>query len=119
MQRTEIAVGTKWSIDKLNSQIGFSVKYLMFTTVRGSFKDFDADIYTTADNFTNAEIDFRINTASIDTGVEQRDNHLKSADFFDVEKFSHIDFKATVFAEDDTHGGHALYGDLTIKGIKK
>jgi len=60
METTLTDTKTKWAIDTINSQIGFKVKYLMFTNVRGSFKEFDANIYTTGEGFTNAEIDFRI-----------------------------------------------------------
>jgi polyisoprenoid-binding protein YceI len=119
METTEVITKTKWMIDPAHSEIGFKVKYLVFTNVRGSFKEFDASIYTTGEDFMSAEIDFWLNTASIDTGDEKRDAHLKSADFFDVENFKQISFTANTYENVDNDGSYELYGDLTIKGIKK
>ena len=119
MQTTEVITKIKWAIDPLNSQIGFRVKHLMFTNVRGSFKEFDASIYTTGEDFTTAEIDLWINPASIDTGNEKRDEHLKSTDFFEVEKFREINFMADSLLEVDKDGNYELYGALTLKGISR
>jgi polyisoprenoid-binding protein YceI len=119
METTLIETKTKWTIDTLNSQIGFKVKYLVFSNVRGSFKEFDASIFTTGEDFTSTEIDFRISAASIDTGIGKRDAHLKSADFFDVEEFKEINFTADSFVKGEEDGRYELYGDLTMKGIKK
>ena len=68
MQTLEVAKKIKWSIDSANSQIGFRVKYLMFTNVAGTFREFSASISTEDNDFTTAEIDFQANAASIDTG---------------------------------------------------
>src|SRR5258706_12812769 len=103
METTE-TVTTKWGIDPMHSEIGFKVKHLMFTNVRGSFKEFEASIYTTEDEFMSAEIDFWINPESIDTGDAQRDAHLKSPDFFDVEKFKEINFTGDSFQKVDADG---------------
>lgn len=119
MTLTTTTPAIKWSIDKVNSQVGFSVKYLLFSTVRGSFKEFDGDVYTESENFETAEIEFRINAASIETGVAQRDAHLKNADFFDVEKFNQIKFKSTKFLKSGKPGNYELEGELTIKEITK
>jgi polyisoprenoid-binding protein YceI len=119
MKTAEVATKTKWSIDPAHSEIGFRVKHLMIANVRGTFNEFDANIYTTGDNFMNAEVDFWLNPASVDTGDEKRDAHLKSADFFDVEKFKEIHFTANTVENVDKDGSYELYGDLTIKGIKK
>ena len=70
---------TKWGIDPIHSEIGFKVKHLMITNVKGIFKEFDASIYTTGEDFMTSEIDFWMNPASIETGVADRDAHLKSA----------------------------------------
>ena len=109
---------TKWVIDPLHSQVGFKVKHLMVSTVRGSFKEYDLSIYTTEEDFLSAEIDFWINPASIDTGQEKRDAHLRSADFFDVENFKEINFTGNTF-EKVGEDSYALYGDLTMKGTRK
>ena len=108
----------KWGIDHAHSEIGFKVKHLMAANVRGTFKEFDASIYTTEEDFMSAEIDFWINPASIDTGDEKRDAHLRSADFFDAENFKEINFIANTY-ENVESGKYLLYGDLTMKGIKK
>jgi polyisoprenoid-binding protein YceI len=110
---------TKWNIDPAHSEIGFSVKYLMVAKVRGHFTEFDASIYTTGDDFMSAEIDFWLNPASVNTGDAARETHLKSPDFFDVEKYKEIHFTANTYENVDKDGSYELYGDLTIKGIKK
>lgn len=109
----------KWVIDPSHSEIAFKVKHLMITNVKGVFKEFDASIYTTGEDFMTSEIDFWMNPSSVDTGDVKRDDHLKSADFFDVEKFKQISFLGNTYEEVDKDGSYELYGDLTIKGIKK
>ena len=76
----------KWIIDPVHSEIDFKIRHLMITNVKGNFKEFDASIYTTGNDFLTAEVDCWINAASVDTGNEDRDTQVKSADFFDVEK---------------------------------
>ena len=110
---------TKWGIDPIHSEIGFKVKHLMVTNVRGTFKEFDASVYTTGEDFMSAEIDFWLNPASVDTGDEKRDAHLRSADFFDAENFKEINFTADSYENVDNDGSYELYGNLTIKGITK
>jgi len=97
METTEVNTKTKWVIDPAHSEIGFKIKHLMFTNVRGRFKEFDASIYTTGEDFMSAEIDFWINPSSINTGDEKRDAHLRSADFFDVENFKEINFTGNTY----------------------
>ena len=118
METTEKGIKIKWNIDTDHSEIGFRVKHLMIANVRGSFKEFDGSIYTTDDDFLSAEIDFWINAASITTRNENRDAHLKNVDFFDVENFKEINFSGNTIEKLDTDN-YALYGDLTMKGIKK
>jgi polyisoprenoid-binding protein YceI len=108
----------KWAIDPFHSEIAFKVKHLMITNVKGVFKEFDASIYTTGDDFMTAEIDCWINPASVDTGSADRDAHLKSADFFDVENHKEINFTGNTYEKVD-NDSYELYGDLTIKGITK
>jgi polyisoprenoid-binding protein YceI len=119
METTAANTKTKWTIDPAHSEIGFKVKHLMITNVRGTFSDFDASIYTTGEDFMSAEIDFWLNPASITTRDEKRDAHVRSVDFFDVENFKEINFVANTYEEVDKDGSYELYGDLTIKGIKK
>ncbi|MEO8151049.1 MAG: YceI family protein [Bacteroidia bacterium] len=117
MEITELTK-TKWGIDPAHSEVAFKVKHLMITNVKGVFKEFDASIYTTSEDFMTSEIDFWLNPASVDTGDAKRDEHLKSADFFDVENHKQITFTGNTYEKvDDTN--YELYGELTIKGITK
>jgi polyisoprenoid-binding protein YceI len=109
----------KWTIDPFHSEIAFKVKHLMISNVKGVFKEFDASIYTTGDDFMTAEIDCWINPSSIDTGNTDRNAHLKSADFLDVENHKEINFTANTYEKVDNDGSYELYGDLTVKGITK
>lgn len=110
---------TRWSLDPVHSDIGFKVKHLMITNVKGVFKEFDASIYTTGEDFMTSEIDFWINPASVETGDPKRDAHLRSPDFFDVEKYKQISFLGNTYEKVDNDGSYTLYGDLTIKGITR
>jgi polyisoprenoid-binding protein YceI len=110
---------TKWIIDAAHSSISFTVKHLMISNVRGLFGLFDASIYTTDKDFTTTQVDLWIDAASIKTGDVQRDVHLKSADFFDVENFKQISFTTTSIEKPDKHGNHEMWGELTMKGITK
>jgi polyisoprenoid-binding protein YceI len=114
----ETLVKTKWAIDPTHSEIAFKVKHLMITNVKGIFKEFDASIYTTGESFMTADIDFWLNPASIETGAADRDTHLKSADFFDVENHKQITFIGDTCEKVDSEN-YTLYGDLTIKGVTK
>jgi polyisoprenoid-binding protein YceI len=109
---------TKWGIDPVHSEIAFKVKHLMITNVKGLFREFDATVYTTGDNFLTADIEFSMKPASIDTGVADRDAHLRSADFFDVENFSEIRFKGSSYKKNDDET-FDLFGDLTIKDVTR
>ncbi|GAB2810207.1 YceI family protein [Ferruginibacter profundus] len=110
---------TKWTVDTGHSEIAFKVRHLMIAHVKGSFRIFDANIYTTGKDFTTAQIDLWIDTASITTGDEKRDEHLKSADFFDVEHHKQITFTASTMQQPDEKGHRDLWGALTMKGITK
>ncbi|MEO6403869.1 MAG: YceI family protein [Ferruginibacter sp.] len=109
----------KWVIDLAHSEIGFKVKHLMITNVKGNFTEFDASIFTTGDDFMTAEIDCWINAASITTGSADRDKHLVNPDFLDVENHKQITFIANTYEKVDGDGSYELWGELTIKGISK
>ncbi|MDQ3017541.1 MAG: YceI family protein [Bacteroidota bacterium] len=110
---------SKWVIDPAHSAAGFKVKHLMITNIRGTFTEYDASIYTTGDDLLTSEIDLWINAATINTGSPDRDTHLKSADFLDVEQFPQIHFTGNTYEPVDNDGSYNLHGDLTIKGITK
>jgi polyisoprenoid-binding protein YceI len=115
----EHATKEKWVIDPAHSEIEFKIKHLMVSNVKGQFRQFDASIYTTGDDFMSAEIDCWIEAASVDTGSEDRDKHIKSADFFDVENHPQLTFQANSVENVDKDGSYELWGNLTIKGISK
>ncbi len=117
-ETTAVPTQVKWTIDKAHSEVSFKVKHLMITNVKGIFRDFDASIYTTDEDFLTAEIDFWIDASSVFTADEARDNHLRSADFFDAEHHKQIHFTGNTFEKVDNDGSYTIYGDLTIKGIK-
>ena len=119
METAALLVKTKWGIDPAHSEIAFKVKHLMITNIKGVFKEYDASIYTTEEDFMTSEIDFWMNPASIDTGDEKRDEHLKGAEFFDVENHKVITFAGNTYEKSGKKGNYTLYGDLTIKGIAK
>jgi polyisoprenoid-binding protein YceI len=119
MKTTAEPTKVKWILDPVHSEIAFKVKHLMITNVKGEFKEFDASIYTSGEDFMTSEIDFWLNPASIDTRDPKRDEHLKSADFFDVENHKQISFTGNTYEKVDGDGSYVLYGDLTLKGIKK
>jgi polyisoprenoid-binding protein YceI len=91
----------------------------MIAYVRGSFKNFDANIYTTDKDFTNAVIDVWIDPSSIDTGDAKRDEHLKSEDFFDTANHKQITFISRTIGKPDAKGNHELWGELAMRGITK
>lgn len=119
MEAGAIQTKTKWGIDSTHSEIGFKIKHLMISNVKGVFREFEASIYTTGKDFMTAEIDFWLNPASVDTGDAKRDEHIKAPDFFDVLNHKQITFIGNTFEKLDDKGNYLLYGELTIKGIAK
>ena len=110
---------TKWAVDPTHSEVGFKVKHLMFTNVSGSFNLFTVNTETADEDFNNAKVDFSAEVASVSTNNEQRDEHLKSADFFDAATFPIITFTATKYSSVDNDGSYELTGDLTLHGVTK
>ena len=109
---------TKWAIDPTHSEIGFKVKHMMFTNVSGQFDNYEGSITTEDDTFENANIQFSGDINSVNTGNADRDNHLKSADFFDGENHPKLTFKSTSFTKVDDEN-YELTGDLDIHGVSK
>jgi polyisoprenoid-binding protein YceI len=119
MSTTSTQTGTTtYAIDVAHSQIGFAVKHMMFSTVRGRFGAFEGTIVVDNANPANSTVAVAIDASSITTGDTNRDAHLRSADFFDVEKYPTLTFKSTSIdfksADDFT-----IHGDLTMHGVTK
>lgn len=109
---------TKWVSDPTHSEIQFKVKHLMITTVTGYFRQFSVLAQTEGNDFSAANIEFEANTASVDTNQADRDNHLRSADFFDSENFPVLKFRSTKMEKVDNQN-FVLAGQLTIKDVTK
>ncbi len=108
----------KWTVDQTHSTIGFAVKHMMVSKVKGQFNSYTADIEAEdLADLTTAKINFELDPASINTNLEDRDAHLKSADFFDSEKYPAISFKSTNITRDGDD--YKVTGDLTIKDVTK
>ncbi len=112
------ATATTWVIDPSHSEVQFKVKHLVISTVTGSFGQYEGQLESAGDDFEGAKISFSADISSINTGSEQRDGHLKSADFFDAEQFPKLTFVSTSMTKtgDDTY---SLTGDLSIHGVTK
>jgi len=111
-------MSTNWNLDPTHSEIGFKVKHLMITNVTGYFQTFTASVTTEGEDFSTAKISFEADINSVNTNNEQRDGHLKSADFFDAANFPKITFASTRLEKKDEEN-FVLHGDLTIRGISK
>jgi len=107
---------TKWIIDPTHSEVAFKVKHLVISTVTGYFRKFEGNAESTSDDFSGATVAFSLAVDSIDTNQSDRDQHLKSADFFDTANFPTISFAGKLVNQG---GGYQLVGDLTLKGITK
>lgn len=107
-----------WNIDPVHSEIHFRARHMVVSTVTGQFDRFDATAETEGDTPENAKVTFTAETASVNTGTEQRDNHLRSDDFFNAEKFPTLTFKSSSFknVKEDIY---QLKGDLTIRDVTK
>lgn len=107
----ETAIKTKWNIDKTHSEVGFKVKHMMISTVKGHFEDYTASVETADDSFSDASFSFSAKIDSINTKNGDRDNHLKSDDFFNASEYPEMTFKSKSF------DGENLVGDLTIRDV--
>jgi polyisoprenoid-binding protein YceI len=105
-----------WNIDPVHSEVGFSVRHMMVSKVRGRFTKFSGQLVT-GDDPAASSVTAEIDLSSIDTGNEQRDGHIKSADFFEVETYPTMTYKSTGIRVED--GEYVLDGNLTLKGVTK
>lgn len=108
---------TSYKIDPMHSEVGFTVEHLMFFKVNGYFTDFSGTIEANTTTKSLSAARATIKTVSVDTRIEKRDNHLRSADFFDVSNFPEITFVSNKV--EGTGNAIKVYGDLTIRGITK
>lgn len=106
-----------YSFDKNHSAIGFRVKHMGLVDIPGYFRDFTGTVNFDAKDVTKSTVEFTAKATSVDTGVGGRDNHLRSKDFFEVEKFPEITFKSTKVTKKGK--GYMLTGDFTMKGVTK
>jgi polyisoprenoid-binding protein YceI len=110
--------GGEYNIDPAHSIIGFSIRHLEIAWVEGRFKDFKGTIHFDEKDVAKSSVEFTAKVESIDTGVEQRNAHLRTADFFDVAKYPEMNFKSTRI-ERRGKDGYVLHGDFTLKGVTK
>jgi polyisoprenoid-binding protein YceI len=117
--QTAPATGTKtaWKLDPSHTIAEFSAKHLMITTVKGRITDIEGIIYTDEKDLKNSSVEATLKAVSLDTQTDQRDQHLRSADFLDVEKFPEIRFRSTRIQGD--RQSFKLTGDLTIRDVTK
>jgi len=108
----------KWQFDPAHSEIRFKVKHMMVSNVSGEFKKFDIQMETEGHDFSTAKATFTAELDSITTHVEQRDNHLKSADFFDAANYPQLAFKSTKITR-ESDNEYKMHGDLTIRDTVK
>lgn len=114
--KADLATGT-WTVDKAHTDVAFTVVHLGVSKVRGSFSDFDGTVVADGKKPENSSVSFTIKTDSISTANTARDNHLKSKDFFEVEKYPEITFKSTKVTR--RKGGFNAVGTLTMHGVSK
>lgn len=118
-QETENIVGTTtWTIDPAHSKISFSARHMVITEVTGQFDKFDLKMTTEGEEFTNSNIEFTIDAQSVNTGIQDRDNHLRSADFFEAEKYPELKFVSKTIKKTDDEE-YKMTGDMTIRDITK
>lgn len=109
---------TTWTNDPAHSRLGFVVKHLTISEIDGRFTDFSVKVTTSKADYSDAQVELTAKVASINTDIEARDNHLRSADFFDAEKYPTLTFKSTAFKKVGKDKAK-LYGKLTFHGITK
>ncbi|WP_309118293.1 YceI family protein [Paenibacillus sp.] len=109
---------TKWAVDPTHSSVDFSIKHMMISKVKGTFTSFDASIEADPQDLTTANISFTVDLASVNTNNADRDNHLRSADFFDVENQPKLTFVAKSIRKTDV-GEYTVTGDLTLHGVTR
>lgn len=116
---SSFAQQTNWSVDPYHSSLNFTIMHSNISMVNGKFEEYTGTLITQGDDLQNAQFDFTIQTKSINTNVEPRDNHLRSADFFEVEKYPTMTLKSTKIIKTGKPDHYVLHGKLTIKGVTR
>jgi polyisoprenoid-binding protein YceI len=111
--------GSSWHIDPAHSHVEFAVRHLMISSVKGAFGDVQGTVWVDGSDSRTVLVDVTIQVASIDTRQEQRDAHLRSADFFDAARFPTITFRSRMLKGNDLDGNFHLVGDLTIRDVSR
>lgn len=110
---------TQWNVDPYHASLNFNISHSDISLVNGKFMDYTGVLTTNGDALEKASFDFTVKVKSINTNVEDRDNHLRSPDFFDAEKYPNMTFKSTKVVATDKPDDYLLYGTLTIKDVTK
>jgi len=110
---------TQWKVDPYHSSLNFNISHSGISIVNGKFLDYTGNLTTNGEALNDANFDFTIQVKSINTNVEDRDNHLRSDDFFGVEKYPEMTFKSTKMSATTKPNEYLLYGKLTIKDVTK
>jgi len=115
---SSLTMARTWTFDQAHSEVGFSVRHMVISTVRGNFNDFDGTLEFDGKDLATASVTFTIQAASVDTDNSKRDNHIKSDDFLNVEKYPTITFKSKKVIVGN-NGEFKLVGDMTIRDVTK
>jgi len=110
---------TEWKVDPYHSSLNFNIAHSGISIVNGKFLDYEGTLTTVGEALEKAKFDFTVKVKSINTNVEKRDNHLRSADFFEVEKYPNMTFVSTKIEEAKKKDHYKLHGKLTIKDVTK
>ena len=113
------AFASDWTLDAAHTDVGFTVKHMMITDVRGAFDKSDANIVLDDKDLTKSKVEVTIDVASVNTKVQKRDDHLRSPDFFDAAKHPKMTFKSTKVEKGSKPNTFKVTGDLTIRGVTK
>jgi polyisoprenoid-binding protein YceI len=114
---TQPTTQTTWKLDPAHTTVEFVAKHMMITTVKGRFTEFEGTIRADDEHIENSSVEVTMKAASIDTRAEQRDQHLKSPDFLDVDKYTNVHFRSTKVEGKKEH--FTVTGDLTIRGVTR
>lgn len=109
---------SQWNLDPTHSEVQFKVRHLVISTVTGTFRNFSASLEKAGEDFNGAKVSFTAHVDSIDTNQADRDNHLKSPEFFDAAQFPTIEFVSSSF-EKSSDNTYTVKGNLTMKGITR